>query len=67
MQELKPCPFCGGEPYLRTEFETNRFFSYWKYRIQCGSCGSVGEIFTCFNFEDEVTKNKAIDAWNRRA
>lgn len=66
MQELKPCPFCGCEPYLRTEFEEKRFFHYWTYRVQCGRCGSMGEIFACSNFEDEVTKNKAIDAWNRR-
>ena len=67
MQELKPCPFCGCEPYLKVELDTSpRFFDYYKYRMQCSSCGSMGEVFACFNFGDEITENKAIEAWNRR-
>lgn len=51
MAELKPCPFCGGEAHIETEFRANRV-------IECGSCGvNVGA----------VDLDRGIAMWNRRA
>ncbi len=52
-EELKPCPFCGGNASMRL---------YYKglYGVRCDSCDSrVGQVFK--------TREDAIAAWNRRA
>lgn len=51
MVELKPCPFCGGEPEL-----IDRGDFYWVY---CESCDALGG-----KHRDE---SKAVEAWNQRA
>lgn len=57
MAELKPCPFCGGE-------------AKWYFKkpiglIGCGECGAIPFTYSA-NHEEDV-KQKAIEAWNRRA
>ena len=52
MDELKPCPFCGGDATLWREGGVDR-----PYHILCGCGGRVGW------FE---TREEAIAAWNRR-
>ena len=58
MAELKPCPFCGGLPYL---FEKEVEFPHYigtAYTIKCDRCfASVADI------DREVAEAK----WNRRA
>lgn len=49
-EELKPCPFCGGEAYLREALS----FSL----VQCLSCRANAEMCG--------TNKEAIAAWNRR-
>lgn len=51
MEELRKCPFCGGEA------ETRCAVAYAGY-VECLSCGSHTKI--CY------TKSEAIAAWNRR-
>lgn len=56
MNELKPCPFCGGEPrIIEHEFEgvSNTF------GIKC-KCGAQ-------SFQFWETIDDAIEQWNRRA
>ena len=55
MNELKPCPFCGGEAYPDGQSNPNRTTSIY---IECNRCGinTIG-----FNTEEQ-----AIKAWNRR-
>ena len=57
MNELKPCPFCGGEAFVQ-KFRidgTGRFFISVVCRV-------------CFAKTGRQTKEAyAIDAWNRRA
>jgi len=55
MNELKPCPFCGGTPIL--ELFNDGFFDY--ARIRC--CRVI------FDWCGDETGEQAIAAWNRRA
>ena len=60
MNELKPCPFCGGEATL-LHGQTENQYSY----VRCGKCFSKTAeyyIATTHSCDD-----KAIEAWNRRA
>jgi len=55
--DLKPCPFCGGNAYLRMAAIRR------SYIIECGEgCirmpADPNETFT--------SKEKAIEAWNKR-
>lgn len=53
MNELKPCPFCGGEAFLEEEKICDEM-SFWF--VICMKCGGS-------KFSD---KNLAVKAWNRR-
>ena len=57
MDELKQCPFCGGEAILRK----NRYCE--GYYVTCLSHNCSMIIATC----QRETKEEAIEAWNRRA
>lgn len=59
MNELKPCPFCGGVAC--------QVFSVWGegYRYGCitnGCIGNANNLLKQFNSDKE-----AIEAWNTRA
>ena len=56
-EELKPCPFCGGEPYLQ---EFNGYTEPQYSCVRC-HCGVETKQFVGFN-----GKTKAIEVWNRR-
>lgn len=53
--ELKPCPFCGGESGIKE-------YQYYLYPVEYVVC------CTCCHRETGLceTKQQAIDAWNRR-
>lgn len=60
MDQLKPCPFCGGEAFMeswvaRKGFEAN---------VHCNSCSAMVYTIT-YDFEEQAEKN-AIEQWNRR-
>ena len=52
---LKPCPFCGGKPFVNKcrDVKGNRFYS-----VKC-HCGVLTR------FHDR--QHKVIEVWNRRA
>ena len=54
MEELKKCPFCGGED---TGILTTSYDGYWK-AVYCENC--MAHSRKCRQVED------AIEAWNRR-
>ena len=63
MNELKPCPFCGGEAKIMTH--ESYVPESWRslvgvYGVVCTSCRAGG-----YQFWD--TEEQAIAAWNRRA
>ena len=56
MAELKPCPFCGNEPFHY--YFTDGFHSY--SRVSCKECGVSLT-------KKHIIGTEAIEAWNRRA
>lgn len=56
-EELKPCPFCGGEAKKQEVKTTILGDTYWGIKCTKCNCGTVGYL----NY------NYAIKAWNRRA
>lgn len=57
MDELKPCPFCGGDAHL------DKAYSYFRdIVIYCEGCDVVFTLDDC-----STTAKQIVDAWNRRA
>lgn len=60
--ELKPCPFCGGEAKLVTHSfwnERTQAHTDHTYSVKCSKC--FAETYQFYN-----EKTNAIDIWNRR-
>ena len=75
MEELKPCPFCGGKAIIRSITSWARHNKRcMKYDICCNNCSVYGFCFeTKAIFEengkitvDETERTEAIEKWNRR-
>lgn len=66
MEELKPCPYCGGHAILdfsggnKTYFDENGEYKYtdFTYVVKCENC-----LAQTGNY---VTPGMAVKAWNRR-
>lgn len=59
MEELKPCPFCGGEAHVKEVVSACETL----YTVGCSNP-------ECMGYETwllKPTKEEAIAAWNRRA
>ena len=56
MEEIKRCPFCGGEGELKTKWDmwARRYSS----TVYCKKCRANSGIW--------FQKPKAIESWNRR-
>ena len=66
-EELKPCPFCGGEAVLIT-----RVCDKFIHRVACTVClAQMGESHWAMDSEKGKLffekEEDAIEAWNRRA
>lgn len=71
MAELKPCPFCGGKPYL--EKRHRAFINAETTRVafvRCKDCEARTKRFPLVDFghtsSSEEANKAAIEAWNRR-
>lgn len=67
MEELKPCPFCGGKAKLYSGWDNGKELrkSYWAI-VKCTQCGIVGK--NCHNKGPiEDIELLTIESWNRRA
>lgn len=60
--ELKPCPFCGGEAKLSGKY-TIQGYSAWA--VYCGKTPS--DFFCGAQVTSIESEEKVIEAWNRRA
>lgn len=58
MDELKPCPFCGGDEFDVMDGTLGANFPV-VYYVHCEECLASSS--------DEPTKEQAIKAWNTRA
>jgi Lar family restriction alleviation protein len=56
-RELKPCPFCGGKPFVSNRFPL--FGEEATVAIVCEECNA--------STQRKRTERKAINDWNRRA
>ena len=68
MEAMKPCPFCGGEPYL--ERNHRNFVKGEPTRValvRCTQCEAKSGKFDLRIYDPTTAKTLAIEAWNRRA
>ena len=65
MSNLKPCPFCGGEARITSEYDTDGFGTF--HKVECRTCGAsskqhfVSRDNDCPQYYQEVR-----DDWNMR-
>lgn len=64
MEELKPCPFCGGKAKLHAT-TTRTYPNHCKHYCYCEKCYATGQSFSDFE-DDGSSVFKAVEAWNRR-
>lgn len=78
MEELKPCPFCGGKARIRQDktdgIQYRGMFSVF-FHVECEGCGARGKTYyAAFPFVDEGENAKlegnkiqdAVESWNYR-
>lgn len=68
-EELKPCPFCGGEAELKSHHFDDDGLTLWFVRCKTRPY-DVDEGDACYTADSFITfrdKEAAIEAWNRRA
>ena len=61
MDELKPCPFCGGKASTYTCKTDKKGVRSIKWLVHCEKCGVNYPAIKDCHYEYE-----AIEAWNRR-
>ena len=69
---LLPCPFCGGEAYITSDYSSERDETRWSLWHEC--CQHEGEgagygraLFPWFETPWYKTEAEAAEAWNTRA
>jgi Lar family restriction alleviation protein len=59
MENLKPCPFCGGEAIISGSEEQTAYF------VSCTTCDAQTAVITSADYGK--VKEKAAATWNNRA
>ena len=55
--KLKPCPFCGGEARIQSQF-----YDYMRFWGECKDCKASAYV----KAPDDDNRKGAIKAWNKR-
>ena len=63
LDNLKPCPFCGGKAGRR--FNAESLELPFECIITCADCGASLRVLDIAN-DLKATQNLAIDKWNTR-
>ena len=67
MEELKCCPFCGGEASTETyQVSTGCDSKCYLTMIRCNYCCAQMKTSKAHKYLEEAI-NEVIEAWNRRA
>ena len=69
MDELKPCPFCGGEVTIESVYTHHGMDgSYKNWHIYCTRCGiGYEKAADPFYGRKYLNKEQVIEEWNWRA
>ena len=70
--KLLPCPFCGGEAHLESDYSSERGETRWNVWHDCDgfegeSAGYGYSLHPWFETPWYKDKQAAVSAWNRRA
>lgn len=69
-KELKPCPFCGGEGYIQTDYFKD--IDMTSIAVMCLNCGASGKKVLVKGYHKSAdidimeTDIHAIKAWEQR-
>lgn len=63
-EQLKPCPFCGGEAYINYERIPGEGRGYWA-QVLCKNCHSRSGGTWAGSYN--VAERKEVKSWNGRA
>ena len=63
-EDLKPCPFCNGEAYIKEESDA---FSGIYNVARCKECGVEVSVYVDMTKTFEWNRQKVIERWNRRS
>ena len=67
MDELRPCPFCGGRAQLNEFRENDGQCHFQSCSICCTVCGCRTSNYIIDGYLGiKHTKDEVIEAWNRR-
>lgn len=64
MNELKPCPFCGGEAEYVVRRDGMLIATLCPVAVKCKECGAVAAYVEAST--EYCAKDKATELWNRR-
>lgn len=67
MEELRRCPFCGGEADIWENFGRNGYFTF----CECSTCSARSKSFSLGrdlpeDWGNTIAARRATFAWNRR-
>ncbi len=64
--ELKPCPFCGGNPRIDTEYDMDGFGNF--HKVECSDCGASSKAHFCTQGNECPQYYQEVrDEWQNRA
>ena len=65
--ELKPCPFCGGEAEINIRKQCYGHGEYHdEYFVKCKSCGARSGFEVVYYLSSKECEEAVTKKWNRR-